>query len=148
MPLALGRHAILYRYELTSRGSSSHIIKQCRVTGQRSLSFGISGAQKKITFQTSQTPQKVIFSGMQPTGVPHLGNYLGALRPWVQLQNEAAPATQLHYSIVDLHAMISEQNMVELEKSKRKLLAGFLATGLDPERSAIFYQSSVRCSSS
>ena len=92
---------------------------------------------------TSYTKAHVIFSGIQPTGVPHLGNYLGALQQWVRLQNEALPSTQLLYSIVDLHAITTNQNADELRRWKRETLATLLAVGLDPERSTIFYQSAV-----
>ncbi|KAI9841289.1 MAG: Tryptophan--tRNA ligase, mitochondrial [Thelocarpon superellum] len=86
---------------------------------------------------------KVIFSGIQPTGIPHLGNYLGALRPWVELQNSSPPATKLIYSIVDLHALTVPHEAAVLRRRKRETLAVLLAVGLDPERSIIFYQSAV-----
>ncbi|KAB8349539.1 hypothetical protein FH972_023565 [Carpinus fangiana] len=86
----------------------------------------------------------VIFSGIQPTGVPHLGNYLGALRQWVSLQNEAAPSTTLYYSIVDLHSLTSRsQSPAERKLAKRQALASLLACGLDPTRSVLYHQSSV-----
>ena len=85
----------------------------------------------------------VIFSGIQPTGVPHLGNYLGALQPWARLQTEALPSTRLLYSIVDLHAITHVQDADQLRRWKRETLATLLAVGLDPERSTIFFQSSV-----
>ena len=85
----------------------------------------------------------VIFSGIQPTGVPHLGNYLGALQQWARLQSEASPSTQLFYSIVDLHAITTNQDADQLRRWKRETLATLLAVGLDPERSTIFYQSAV-----
>ena len=91
---------------------------------------------------TSSQP-KVIFSGIQPTGVPHLGNYLGALQQWKRLQDEAAPATKLLFSVVDLHAITVPRPRGQLGRSKRELLAALLAVGLDPERSIIFYQSAV-----
>ncbi|KAM0550767.1 hypothetical protein ACHAPJ_008630 [Fusarium lateritium] len=84
---------------------------------------------------------RVIFSGIQPTGVPHLGNYVGALRQWVQLQRE--PDTKLIYSIVDLHAITMPQPPDQLRKRKREALAALLAIGIDPERATLFYQSSV-----
>ncbi|KAF2404609.1 Nucleotidylyl transferase [Trichodelitschia bisporula] len=87
--------------------------------------------------------RKVIFSGIQPTGVPHLGNYLGALQAWVKLQNEAAPDTKLIYSLVDLHAITVAQSPELLRQHKRQSLAALLAIGLDPERSIIFVQSDV-----
>jgi tryptophanyl-tRNA synthetase len=89
-------------------------------------------------------PNQVIFSGIQPTGVPHLGNYLGALQQWVHLQNNSPPSTKLLYSIVDLHAITVPQDPGRLRQWKRETLATFLALGLDPERSVLFYQSSVR----
>ncbi|KAF3770361.1 putative tryptophanyl-tRNA synthetase [Cryphonectria parasitica EP155] len=88
-------------------------------------------------------PYWVVFSGIQPTGVPHLGNYLGALREWVRLQDGAGPDTTLLYSVVDLHAITVPQRAAELRRQRREMLAALVAVGLDPERSAIFYQSSV-----
>lgn len=88
---------------------------------------------------------RVVFSGIQPTGVPHLGNYVGALRQWVNLQHEEKPSTKLIYSIVDLHAITVPQKPDVLKQRKREVLAALLAIGLDPERCTIFYQSSVRC---
>ena len=93
---------------------------------------------------TSHTKDHVIFSGIQPTGVPHLGNYLGALQPWARLQTEASPSTRLIYSIVDLHAITTAQDPDQLRRWKRGTLATLLAVGLDPERCTIFYQSAVR----
>lgn len=94
------------------------------------------------SYSTSDEP-KVIFSGIQPTGVPHLGNYLGALQQWVKLQDTASPDTSLIYSVVDLHAITVPQNAARLRQCKREMLATLLAIGLDPKRSTIFYQSSV-----
>lgn len=93
-------------------------------------------------FLSSLSP-RVIFSGIQPTGVPHIGNYLGALHEWVRIQNEAPGTCQLFFSIVDLHALTINQPATQLRKWKRQSLATLLAVGLDPKRSAIFYQSSV-----
>lgn len=85
-----------------------------------------------------------VFSGIQPTGVPHLGNYLGALRQWVRLQNSAPQGTRLLFSIVDLHALTVPQPPEELKQRRREMLAMLLAIGLDPKRCTIFYQSAVR----
>ena len=85
---------------------------------------------------------RVIFSGIQPTGVPHLGNYVGALRQWVQLQR-TEPDAKLIYSIVDLHAITMPQPPEQLKRRKREALAALLAIGIDPERATLFYQSSV-----
>lgn len=93
-----------------------------------------------------QSSDPVIFSGIQPTGIPHLGNYLGALQQWVKLQDTASPNTTLLFSIVDLHAITIPQDPKLLKQWKRETLAILLAVGLNPERSILFYQSSV-CSS-
>ncbi|KAL2350541.1 tryptophanyl-tRNA synthetase [Cryomyces antarcticus] len=91
---------------------------------------------------TGNSPQ-TIFSGIQPTGVPHLGNYLGALQQWVKLQNGAAPDTTLLYSIVDLHAITVRENLAHRRRWKREMLATLLAIGLDPNRSIVYCQSEV-----
>ncbi|KAI5803228.1 hypothetical protein EDC01DRAFT_646367 [Geopyxis carbonaria] len=89
-------------------------------------------------------PSKVVFSGIQPTGIPHLGNYFGALRPWVHLQNNSSPSsTKLIYCIVDLHAITQPQDPGYLRKCRMEMLATLLAIGLDPNRCIIFEQSRV-----
>jgi tryptophanyl-tRNA synthetase len=102
--------------------------------------------QRSLNTSTSSGPSvkdPVIFSGIQPTGVPHLGNYLGALRQWVKLQDEASSGTKLLFSIVDLHALTVPQDAKQLRAWRREAFATLLAVGLDPKRSTIFYQSSV-----
>lgn len=96
------------------------------------------------TPRSSPSPPKVVFSGIQPTGVPHLGNYLGALRQWVRLQDEAAPDTTLLFSIVDLHAITVKQDPLALQQWRREMLASLLAVGLNPSRCIIFAQSRVK----
>ncbi|KAF2430463.1 tryptophanyl-tRNA synthetase [Tothia fuscella] len=97
----------------------------------------------KRSFFVPSTRKKVIFSGIQPTGIPHLGNYLGALQRWVQQQNEADEDTKLIYSLVDLHAITLWQNPAQLRQWRKESLAILLAIGLDPKRSTIFFQSHV-----
>ncbi|KAJ5173958.1 uncharacterized protein N7500_001889 [Penicillium coprophilum] len=92
---------------------------------------------------TPPAHKPIIFSGIQPTAVPHLGNYLGALHQWVKLQDNAAEGTKLFFSIVDLHALTVPQDPAQLKKWRKEAFATLLAVGLDPKRSAIFYQSSV-----
>ncbi|KAL4912281.1 hypothetical protein BDW62DRAFT_215142 [Aspergillus aurantiobrunneus] len=98
-------------------------------------------------WKSSQNPQPplvtTIFSGIQPTGVPHLGNYLGALREWVKIQNAATKDTKLFFSIVDLHALTVPQQSRKLSNWKKETFATLIAVGLDPNRSTIFYQSAV-----
>ena len=84
---------------------------------------------------------KKIFSGVQPSGNLHLGNYLGAIKNFVELQNEKN--TKCVYCIVDLHAITAKQDPKELRKSIRETLATFIASGLDSKKSIIFNQSSV-----
>ncbi len=85
--------------------------------------------------------KKKIFSGVQPSGNLHLGNYLGAIKNFVNLQNEQE--TECVYCIVDLHAITVKQIPQELKKNIRETLATFIASGLDPKKSIIFNQSSV-----
>ena len=82
---------------------------------------------------------KLVFSGVQPTGNLHLGNYLGALKNFVALQEK----TECIYCVVDLHAITVFQDPKELRNNILETTAGFLATGLDDKKSIIFNQSSV-----
>ena len=84
---------------------------------------------------------KKIFSGVQPSGNLHLGNYLGAIKNFVDLQNQKE--TECVYCIVDLHAITVRQEPKELKKNIRETLATFIASGIDPKKSIIFNQSSV-----
>jgi len=84
---------------------------------------------------------KKIFSGVQPSGNLHLGNYLGAIKNFVELQNEKN--TECVYCIVDLHAITIKQNPKELRKNIRETLASFIVSGLNNKKSIIFNQSSV-----
>lgn len=95
-------------------------------------------------FASCSTAEKVILSGIQPTGVPHIGNYLGALQQWVRIQNQAPATSTLMFSIVDLHAMTLPYDPNQLRVWKWQTLAALLAVGLKPERSTIFFQSAVR----
>ncbi|CAG9944533.1 unnamed protein product [Clonostachys rosea f. rosea IK726] len=89
----------------------------------------------------SQLP-RVIFSGIQPTGIPHLGNYAGALSQWVQLQDTEPSTSKLIFSVVDLHAITTPQPPQQLRQWRREALAALLAIGLHPDRATIFFQSS------
>ena len=82
---------------------------------------------------------KRIFSGIQPTGNLHLGNYLGAIRNWVALQHDY----ECIFCIVDLHALTLPQNPDELRAATREVTAAYIAAGIDPERCIIFNQSMV-----
>jgi tryptophanyl-tRNA synthetase len=84
---------------------------------------------------------KKIFSGVQPTGNLHLGNYLGAIKNFVQLQNDKK--NECIYCVVDLHSITAKQDPKILKQNIRETTAAFIASGLDPEKSIIFNQSSV-----
>ncbi|PKS11858.1 hypothetical protein jhhlp_001152 [Lomentospora prolificans] len=87
--------------------------------------------------------RRVIFSGIQPTGTPHLGNYIGAVRRWAALQDEPPEQSDLLYSVVDLHAMTMPSSAEDLRRRRRETMAALLAAGIDPDRSSLFYQSSI-----
>ena len=80
-----------------------------------------------------------IFSGIQPSGVPTLGNYLGAVRNWVALQAEH----ECLYCVVDLHALTAWQDPATLAAQTREMAAALLACGIDAERHILFHQSAV-----
>ena len=84
---------------------------------------------------------KKIFSGVQPTGNLHLGNYLGAIKNFVNLQKDEK--NNCIYCVVDLHAITVKQDPKVLKKNIRETTAAFLASGLDPKKSIIFNQSMV-----
>lgn len=84
--------------------------------------------------------KKVLFSGMQATGNLTLGNYLGALKNWISLENEEY---QCFFSVVDLHSITIRQDPAELRRRARALLTLYIAAGLDPEKNCIYYQSHV-----
>ena len=82
---------------------------------------------------------KRVLSGMQPTGNLHLGNYLGALKNWVKLQD----SHECFYCIVDLHALTVPQDPAKLRQATRETAAAYIAAGIDTRRSTLFVQSSV-----
>ena len=89
----------------------------------------------------SETPKHrpLVFSGMQPTNSLHLGNYLGALKNWVKLQDQM----DCIYCVVDMHAITVWQDPAQLAKATREVTAAYIAAGVHPERSILFNQSQV-----
>ncbi len=83
---------------------------------------------------------KRILSGMQPTGQLNLGNYLGALKNWVKLQDEGAECL---YCVVDLHAVTVPYEADKLADSTREIAAAYIAAGVDPSQSTLFVQSAI-----
>ena len=85
--------------------------------------------------------KKKIFSGVQPTGNLHLGNYLGAIKNFVNFQNQEN--TECIYCVVDLHAITTKQDPQKLKSNVRDTVAAFIASGLNQKKSIIFNQSAV-----
>ena len=85
--------------------------------------------------------KKKIFSGVQPTGNLHLGNYLGAIKNFVELNNDNE--NKCVFCVVDLHAITVDQDPKELKNNIRETVATFIASGIDPKKSIIFNQSKV-----
>lgn len=83
---------------------------------------------------------KIVFSGVQPSGTPSIANYLGAIKNWINLQNDY----KCLYCVVDLHSLTVKQEASALRKKSKELLALYLACGVDPEKSLIYYQSAVK----
>ncbi len=89
--------------------------------------------------QTPQSFSRRIFSGIQPSGGITLGNYLGALKRFVEKQDEGIETI---YCMVDMHAITTWQDPVKLRQQTREAAAAFIAAGIDPKRSILFNQSS------
>lgn len=85
--------------------------------------------------------KKIIFSGVQPSGNVTLGNYLGAIKNWVELQDDY----NCIYAMMDLHSITVRQNPQELKKKTLDLLALYIACGIDPEKNILFVQSHNHC---
>ena len=85
--------------------------------------------------------KKKIFSGVHPTGNLHLGNYLGAIKNFVSLNND--DQNKCIFCVVDLHAITVRQDPKELKNNIREPVATFVASGIDPKKSIIFNQSKV-----
>lgn len=86
-----------------------------------------------------ETRKKVIFSGIQPSGELTLGNYIGAIKNWVKLQEEY----DCYFCVVDLHAITVRQQPAELRKRTLEIMSIYIASGIDPEKNTLFIQSHV-----
>lgn len=94
---------------------------------------------ENISVASQNEKKKVIFSGIQPSGNLTIGNYIGAVRNWIDLQNEY----QCYFCVVDLHAITVRQVPADLRKRTREVLAIYLAAGIDPDKNVMFVQSHV-----
>jgi tryptophanyl-tRNA synthetase len=84
-----------------------------------------------------------VVSGIQPTGSLHLGNYLGAIRNWVRMQDAMEPGSQCLFFLADLHAISMAHNPAELKAATLEMTAALVACGIDPSRSILFNQAQV-----
>ena len=84
-----------------------------------------------------------VVSGIQPTGSLHLGNYLGAIRNWVRMQDEMEPGSQCLFFLADLHAISMPHDPAELKAATLEMAAALVACGIDPDRSIVFNQAQV-----
>ncbi len=89
--------------------------------------------------EESEKETQLIFSGVQPTGNLHLGNYLGAIKNWVELQKNS----RCIFCIVDLHALTSSENRNQILQNTREVAAAYIASGINPEKNIIFVQSNI-----
>lgn len=98
----------------------------------------------RLVGTSSKAPKRLTFSGIQPTSVPHIGNYFGAIKLWVDIQNRPkSPANSLIISIVDLHALTLPRDAAVLNDYILKCAATLIACGIDPARTILYQQSQV-----
>ncbi len=102
----------------------------------------VDEVQLPVHLQVKAAKRKTLVSGIQPTGKLTLGNYIGALRQFVKLQDELEE-TEFFIFIADLHAITTPQDRQELKKNIRSVAALYLACGLDPEKVNLFIQSEI-----
>ncbi|CAH1800174.1 unnamed protein product, partial [Owenia fusiformis] len=114
--------------------NKSHILGNLPCCSRFQLYRSLSVDTPKVT---PEFP-KVVFSGIQPTGIPHIGNYIGAIKQWVTIEYPT-----VYYSIVDLHSITVSHKPDILRENIRDMVACLLACGLDPDKCVLFQQSSI-----
>lgn len=104
-----------------------------------------SSKQTVLNIESTQIkPNSTIFSMIQPTGVFHVGNYLGAVRSWVDLQTASPADAKLLFGVADLHALtVPKGDPESLKFCRKQAIASIIATGVDPERCIVFQQSQI-----
>eukprot|EP00035_Acanthoeca_spectabilis_P005827 m.117772 g.117772 ORF g.117772 m.117772 type:complete len:406 (-) comp13210_c0_seq1:184-1401(-) len=102
----------------------------------------VRGFSQQAAVPAGAAPRKVVFSGIQPTGVPHLGNYIGAMRNWVNLQEEDTDTFRM-FSVMDLHSITVPQDPETLRQRVLETASSLLAVGLDPAKCTLVQQSRV-----
>ncbi|KAH9165793.1 hypothetical protein EDB89DRAFT_2007793 [Lactarius sanguifluus] len=105
---------------------------------------GRAPLKRSVSTKPERSAARTIFSGIQPTGIPHLGNYFGALANWVRLQDASAPEDKLFFSVVGWHALTLPQDPKALSEARATMIALILASGVDPRRSIVFHQDEVQ----
>ena len=110
--------------------------------------FSTQTPKKQEEQSYTEKPKKykyslALFSGIQPTGTPHIGNYLGALRQWVEIQNHFPSYAKILFSIVDLHSLTAPISPEARKRYRDETVAALLASGIDLERAVVFRQSAV-----
>uniref|UniRef100_A0A1I8PNE3 Tryptophan--tRNA ligase, mitochondrial n=1 Tax=Stomoxys calcitrans TaxID=35570 RepID=A0A1I8PNE3_STOCA len=124
-----------------ARKVSAMILRRHLMTSQVSKSSTKEAMQSKQDDKENQKYPRKIFSGIQPTGQLHLGNYLGALQKWTEMQNSG---DDVCYCIVDMHSITIPQNPALLRENIFEMAATMFACGLNPEKSTIYVQSTVK----
>ncbi|CAO4371701.1 unnamed protein product [Caenorhabditis nigoni] len=95
-------------------------------------------------FSSSINHPTIYFTGIQPTGIPHLGNFFGSIDPWIDLQNSVNPEIQMMLSVVDQHAIsLGPLPADQLRRNTRQMTASLIACGVDPSRTLLFRQSDI-----
>lgn len=123
----------------------AHAVRQnslrCASTAAAPAATAVENVQEQATkVEEPKTSQrKRVLSGVQPTGKLHLGNYLGAIKNWVPLQDDY----DTFFCVVDLHAITVQHDPKELRAATRNMAAAYLAAGIDPDKASIFVQSHV-----
>lgn len=107
----------------------------------QSFAFTRRWCSSKVTSAKEVKWPKKVFSGIQPTGDLHIGNYIGAVRRWIDLQNSEKDVT---YCIVDLHSITLPQKPDVLRENSLRICASLLACGIDPKKATLFLQSGVK----
>ncbi|KAG4074115.1 hypothetical protein HA402_014320 [Bradysia odoriphaga] len=117
-------------------------IRHCRLLTKRNAAAAVTLKRdySKQKVKPTVWPRKIV-SGVQPTGILHLGNYLGAITRWVDLQNAGE---NVSYFIADLHSITLPQDPKELRQNILQMTATLLACGIDPDKSTLFVQSSIK----
>ncbi|XP_065850697.1 tryptophan--tRNA ligase, chloroplastic/mitochondrial [Euphorbia lathyris] len=127
-----------FRREYVPSSESIHQNSRCRASFRCHCS--VSLAQPAAAEASSSSVKKRIVSGVQPTGSIHLGNYLGAIKNWIALQN----TYETLFFIVDLHAITLPYETQQLSRATRDTAAIYLACGVDTSKASVFVQSHVR----